>query len=364
MSKKIVNQPNMATTPMLQFIRPPEVYEIGNEIEKFIEETDRFFELTQTAEEHRGLFVKAFLSTEATRKYEIVEGCENYKERLQVSFSKPANLGNDLSAALSYRRGSDSTADFFKKIERFASNIMRHNLKEEDLKIFLIQNALEEQEVKKDLKMQDLKTYEEIKNRITRSDEVRKEIESETVAAIQRPVKTFASAASGRQTWDQGNIFKRYSEGRTNMEYQRNENYTRNGFNQRQQQYNSPQQSQRPLSNQRTQYNGRPQRFERSFRQSYYPNRESRQTSNYISQKKCWACREEGHIRSECPNVKCQNCDKRGHFRHQCYEIQPERRPPNRRNVAAFGEDFEPTITEDDPKDYAPSSGEVMGAIN
>jgi len=30
----------------------------------------KFFKLTQTAEEHRGIFSKAFLSVEATKKYE------------------------------------------------------------------------------------------------------------------------------------------------------------------------------------------------------------------------------------------------------------------------------------------------------
>ena len=56
LSKKIKNNLNMAITPMLQFIKPPEILEIGGDIEKFLKECDRFFELTQTAEEHRGLF--------------------------------------------------------------------------------------------------------------------------------------------------------------------------------------------------------------------------------------------------------------------------------------------------------------------
>ena len=55
---------------------------------------------------------------------------------------------------------------------------MRHKL-EEDLKIFLIQNALDDPETKKDLKMQDLKTFDEIKARIKKCDEVKKEIETE-----------------------------------------------------------------------------------------------------------------------------------------------------------------------------------------
>ena len=48
MNKKIANNLNMATTPMLQFIRPPVILDIGGDIEKFIEESEKFFELTQT----------------------------------------------------------------------------------------------------------------------------------------------------------------------------------------------------------------------------------------------------------------------------------------------------------------------------
>jgi len=70
MSKKIENNLNITTTPMLQFIRPPDTLDIGCDIEKFIEESENIFELTQTSEEHRGIFIKAFLSVETTRKFE------------------------------------------------------------------------------------------------------------------------------------------------------------------------------------------------------------------------------------------------------------------------------------------------------
>ena len=60
MNKKLVLNPNMATTPMIQFIKPPETFDIGGDAEKFIEECKKFFELTQTAEEHRGIFIKGF----------------------------------------------------------------------------------------------------------------------------------------------------------------------------------------------------------------------------------------------------------------------------------------------------------------
>ena len=68
MNKKLVINPNMATTPMLQFIKPPKTFDIGSNAEKFIEECKKFFELTQTAEEHRGIFIKAFLSVEAKKE--------------------------------------------------------------------------------------------------------------------------------------------------------------------------------------------------------------------------------------------------------------------------------------------------------
>ena len=44
-------------------------------------------------------------------------------------------------------------------------------MNEEYVKVFLIQNALEDQETKKDLKMQDLKTFDKIKTRIAKCDE-------------------------------------------------------------------------------------------------------------------------------------------------------------------------------------------------
>jgi len=117
MNKKIVNDLNMATTPMLQSIRPPDTLDIGGDIEKFIEESEKLFELTQTSEEHRGIFIKAILSLEATRKFDETEVDCDYKKRIQTAFSKPSNLDNDLNAALRYRRGGDSMTEFVRRIK-------------------------------------------------------------------------------------------------------------------------------------------------------------------------------------------------------------------------------------------------------
>jgi len=85
--------------------------------------------------------------------------------------------------------------EFTRKIEQLTKNIMRHKL-EEDLKIFLIQNTLDNPETKKDLKMQDLKTFNKIKAQIKKCDEIKKEIETEAecVATINKP-NSYARAA-------------------------------------------------------------------------------------------------------------------------------------------------------------------------
>jgi len=109
------------------------------------------------------------LATEAIRKYEESEIEGDYKKRIQAAFSKPNNFGSDLNATLKYRREEDL-------IEILTKNILRHKLNEEDLKVFLIQNALDDQETKKDLKMQDLKTFDEIKTQIVICNKVKKKL--------------------------------------------------------------------------------------------------------------------------------------------------------------------------------------------
>ena len=94
--------------------------------------------------------------------------------------------------------------EFVRRIEILTKNILRHNLDEENLKMFLIQNTLDDQEMKKDLKMQDLKTFDEIKSRIIKCDEVKKEIEIECVTTINKP-KSYARTAGLKegQYWQQ-----------------------------------------------------------------------------------------------------------------------------------------------------------------
>ena len=194
--------------------------------------------------------------------------------------------------------------------------------------------------------MQDLKTFDEIKSQITKCDEVKKEIEIECVATINK-AKSYARTAGLKegQYWQQ----KRPQE---EFRYRPPQNGRA-----------EPGWQQKPPMHQ-TYQNRRQDKQERNtrtynnhYRQNNYSNMETRS-------RRCWACREEGHIRAECPNVQCHHCKKRGHFKYQCYDAQPERRQQNKRFVAALEDTYEDSTKEDDPNEYAPTHGEMIGAIN
>ena len=85
--------------------------------------------------------MKGFLSVEITMKYEEGGIDGDYKKWVLSSFVRSSNLCNHLNAALKYRRRVDSITK--RKIEHLTKNIM-----------------------------QDLKTFDEIKARIKKCDEV------------------------------------------------------------------------------------------------------------------------------------------------------------------------------------------------
>ena len=78
----------MTTTPNWQsFIKPPNTFQIGGDLDVFLKETRRFFELSQISEEMRILFVKAFLDSEAVQIYENATG-NTYEEKLKKLLSR------------------------------------------------------------------------------------------------------------------------------------------------------------------------------------------------------------------------------------------------------------------------------------
>lgn len=336
---------NMATTPghmLNSFVPTPKTFNIGDDIEEFLEEISRFYELTMTQGPVQRTFIKAFLSSDAVKLYEAVDdSIDDYAQRCRRAFEEPANIGKDLLAALQYRKGNESVNSFFHKIDRLADNILRHNLTKENLVSFLLQNAVEDMDVKKEIKIRGSTSNEDMKEIITKMDLIKKELNLEAnVAAVKMEKKNYASTA-------------KY-----------------NGF-----QPNRPVTftKQKAVENNRSRYAN-----SRSFTNSngsinYYNGRRFKRFENSFPQrpKRCWACKEEGHVRANCPNVKCFQCNRPGHFKHQCYEIRDLKRDYRQSNVAAYDEYSDDLITDDDrtmtdpcPKAKALPREEVVGAIH
>jgi Zinc knuckle len=263
----------MATTTGVQnFIRPPETFQRNGDLDNFILELKRFFELTQQPPEFQETLTKAFLSVELVTQYEETQSTtEGFEDRLRKAFEPKKNLAVDLEAALRFRKSDENCSQFFEKIEKLVDNILRHKLTKPALMLFLTQHAIEDRETKKELKMRDVKSLDKAKEVISRMEEIKKELESEQSLAAVHVKKTYADCArKPRQETD----FRR--------------------------------QTMQSASN----VNQLPH-----FRR--FPNYE--RNPGPVRVRRCWACREEGHIRAECPSIRCNKCNKSGHFKYQCW---------------------------------------------
>ena len=159
----VLKSSNMATTPghLNSFVPTPKIFNVGDNIEEFLEEIQRFYELTGIQGPLQKTFIRAFLSADAAKLYEAIEdSVEDYKERFRKAFQEPADISKDLYAALKYRKGEETVAQFFKKIDILADNILRHTLTKETLVTFLLQNSIDDMDIKKEIKMRSATSYE------------------------------------------------------------------------------------------------------------------------------------------------------------------------------------------------------------
>ena len=165
----------MATTTGVQnFIRPPETFQRNGDLDNFILELKRFFELTQQPPEFQETLTKAFLLVELVTQYEETQSTtEGFEDRLRKAFEPKKNLAVDLEAALRFRKSDENCSQFFEKIEKLVDNILRHKLTKPALMLFLTQHAIENRETKKELKMRDVKSLDKAKEVISRMEEIK-----------------------------------------------------------------------------------------------------------------------------------------------------------------------------------------------
>lgn len=339
----VLKSSNMATTPghLNSFVPTPKIFNVGDNIEEFLEEIQRFYELTGIQGPLQKTFIRAFLSADAAKLYEAIEdSIEDYKERFRKAFQEPADISKDLYAALKYRKGEETVAQFFKKIDILADNILRHTLTKETLVTFLLQNSIDDMDIKKEIKMRSATSNEDIKQIITKMELIKKELQAENnVAVLKTDKPSYARAVQSNQRYN-------------NQPIRFKENIYYNG---ERREIQKPKQTQY--------FNSRAQNY--SNKEAY----QGRELSHRI--KTCWACREKGHVRSQCPHVQCSHCKKPGHFRHQCYESR-RKESYQRYKVAAFDDQVEYQDSELDssemvdkhPNAKALPREEVIGAIH
>jgi hypothetical protein len=367
----VLKTSNMATTPgqtvpyaLSAFVPTPKTYNIGDNVEEFLEEMNRFYELTQIQGPLQNTFIKAFLSAEAVKKYEMVdESIENYSERTRKAFEIPQNLGRDLFDALKYRKGNDPASKFFKTIDIMVEKILRHDITKESLTNFLLQNAIEDMDTKKEIKLRNANKIEEMKEIITKMEEIKKDINEESAfAAMKTSKKSYANAV---QTPFYNNGVNNYN--RRSTREQRNDQtqrYERRNEVQRREAY-YPRPSEYSKRTDSRDYKKNPETYDRRFQDSNKQVNKGYQRN--FPDRKCWACGEEGHVKLQCPNVRCSHCKRSGHWKHQCYESRVQGRERSRHGVAAIEDDERDNERRSDqefPNDDASTQEEVLGAIN
>ena len=107
--------PYMATMPYN--ILSPNIYDGYNDLEQFIIECQRFFEVSQVNETIQALVMKAFINKDILSKYEAVdEKITNFAERLRKAFKKPSSLIHELQDIINYRKGLDIVNSYYNKV--------------------------------------------------------------------------------------------------------------------------------------------------------------------------------------------------------------------------------------------------------
>ena len=160
---KSSNMATLAGHSLNYFVPTPRTFNIGDNVEEFLEEIERFYELTETPDQVQKTFIKAFLSPEAAKLFEEVDQTiENYSEKCRKAFEEPSNIDKNLYDALHYRKGDQTASQYFKKIHRLADNIIRHDLSKENLLSFLFQNSIDNIDMKKEIKISTATKSEEI----------------------------------------------------------------------------------------------------------------------------------------------------------------------------------------------------------
>ena len=269
-------EPNMATiasnSDQLIGRLMPEKYRRQDNVETFISACARYFKVAKVQENIQEILVIGLLSHELIPIYESVPAdIKGYEARLREAFLKKSTLMEDLEEAVHFERSGESIEEYFAKVNKLAEKLVKHQWTKEEIERCLLIHGSKDSDVKKEIKLRDIKEIPEIKNVMRKVDEIRR---SEKPVHAVRP--TYREAVKRGNT--AGNSVRK-----TETSERRP-----------------------PLRNNNSCWNCK----EIGHRSSECK-REKKIT--------CYACGETGHVRRECKTIICNRCNDPGHKADVCY---------------------------------------------
>ena len=373
----------MATLAMINKMIP-DIYDGSVDVEIFIGECKRYFQLCGLEQSSQGMMIKCLISRELLPIYEAIEEDETcFEDRLKKAFKKPTTLIGDFLTLCNYEKNEDTAPVYFEKIEKMVDQVLKHKWDKKELMSYFLVHCIKDKDTQKEIKMRDAMSVEEIKGVIKKVDDIN--IEVSGISVLSRKKETFANIVKTRQGFaDRQNQSRNFLNTQRNA--QRSDLIPRlktDYFNKNFQQRETPVRNRPVMTCWNCQEVGhmsrecRKPRIQKCFQcgKEGHQFRECNQRVTNVEMR-CFACKDVGHNRSECPSISCSGCGKRGHLRFQCWNqtdrrrYADEHRPPRRTQVAAFqtdrAENAEKSSCQDEdyPNREAPSLGEMIGAMN
>jgi len=380
----------------------PDVYDGRGDIDIFINECKRYFELCGLSQENQNMMIKCLIARDMLPIYESVDVKHvNFEDRLRAAFKKPTSLIGDFLKLCQYEKENDIAPVFFEKIEKMVDQILQHKWDKNELIAYFLVHCVKDKEIQKEIKMRDAVKVEEIKEVIRKVDAINIEVSSiavmqrkETFANVIKKRQGFAEIQDRHQRSDQRNERPRFNQMQEKEVPEMTRKYESRDFRR--------QESRTMITCWNCQGNGH---FSRECPKKKVPicfqcGKEGhmiRECQNRTANPKiqCTACKETGHHRGACPSISCSGCGRRGHLRFQCWSSGGQQYRPNEyagryderrrfeasrytddrgrtsyRNVAAMqsdeeaGEDSESRRGDGNPNAEAPSLGEMIGAMD